>query len=271
MANLATGLFQGYPSAGGLSQSAVNEKAGARTPASLVFASITLALVFCSLTGLFRNLPSAVLAAVVLVAVKGLINVKELCHLFRVSRFDFIAAIVALVGVLLLGILDGVIFAVIASLLMLLKRASTPHVAFLGRIPGTSRFSDPRASPGKNEPVPGALLFRVESAILYFNVDHVLHAVLEQARASASLIQRVICDLSNTAYIDLAGARMLVRLNEELETSGIDLRIVEAHGTQRDILRAEGLEQLCGPIKRRISLADAVAEFTSGRQTESNS
>jgi hypothetical protein len=64
---------------------------------------------------------------------------------------------------------------------------------------------------------------------------------------------------------------MLVRLNEELETSGIDLRIVEAHGTQRDILRAEGLEQLCGPIKRRISLADAVAEFTSGRQMESNS
>jgi len=270
MANLATGLFQGYPSAGGLSQSAVNEKAGARTPASLVFASITLALVLLFLTGLFRNLPSAVLAAVVLVAVKGLINVKELCHLFRVSRFDFIAAIVALVGVLLLGILDGVIFAVIASLLMLLKRASTPHVAFLGRIPGTSRFSDLARHP-ENEPVPGALLFRVESAILYFNVDHVLHAVLEQARASASLIQRVICDLSNTAYIDLAGARMLVRLNEELETSGIDLRIVEAHGTQRDILRAEGLEQLCGPIKRRISLADAVAEFTSGRQMESNS
>jgi SulP family sulfate permease len=260
-ANLATGLFQGYPSAGGLSQSAVNEKAGARTPLSLVIASVSLALVLLFLTGFFRNLPNTILAAVVLVAVKGLINIKEMRHLHRVSRLDFIAAMVAFVAVLLLGILDGVIFAVIASVMLLLIRASAPHVAFLGRIPGTNRFSD-LARHADNEPIEGALLFRVESALLYFNVDHILRTVLTRVRTSASDLRRVICDLSNTAYVDVSGARMLLRLQEELKASDIELRIVEAHGRERDILRAEGLETLCGPIQRNVSLADAVAEFT---------
>jgi SulP family sulfate permease len=259
-ANLMAGLFQGYPSAGGLSQSAVNEKAGARTPLSLVFTSLVLGLVLLFLTGLFRNLPNTVLAAVVLVAVKGLINIKELRHLFRVSRPDFAAAMVALVAVLLLGILNGVIFAVVASLLMLLTRTSTPHVAFLGRIPGTDRFSDFARHPD-NEPVRGALLFRVEAALLYFNVEHILRDVLQRVRDTAPGLKLVICDLSNSPYVDLAGARMLARLHDELEALKIELLVVEAHATERDILRAEGLEKLVGPIDRHISLADAVAEF----------
>ncbi len=256
-ANLVAGLFQGYPSAGGLSQSAVNEKAGARTSVSLLFTSITLGLVLLFLTGFFRNLPNCVLAAVVLVAVKGLINVKELKHVFRVSRLDFTAAMVAFVGVLLLGILDGVIFAVIASVLLLLKRASRPHIAFLGRIPGTDRFSDLARHPD-NEPVPDALIFRVEAALLYFNVDHILREVLGRVRSSDQRLRIVVCDLSNTPYVDLAGAQMFVRLHEELKPLGIELHIVEAHATERDILRAEGLEKMCGPIQRQLSLAEAL-------------
>jgi anti-anti-sigma factor len=260
-ANLLAGLFQGYPSAGGLSQSAVNEKAGARTPLSLVFASVTLALVLLFLTSQFRNLPNTVLAAVVLVAVMGLINVRELRHLFRVSRLDFTAAIVALVGVLLLGILNGVIFAVVASLVMVLHRTSTPHVAFLGRIPGTNRFSDVARHPD-NEPVPGVLIFRVESALLYFNVDHVQQTVLEQVRSRPDGLHVVICDLSNTPYLDLAGVRMLARLFDELKRMGMELLVVEAHATQRDILRAEGLDKLVGPIHREASLTDVLAELS---------
>jgi high affinity sulfate transporter 1 len=259
-ANLFAGLFQGYPSAGGLSQSAVNEQAGARTPLSLVFASLVLVLVLLFLTGLFRNLPGAVLAAVVLVAVSGLINLKELRHLFRVSRLDFAAALAALVGVLLFGILDGVIFAVVVSLLLLLLQTSTPHVAFLGRIPGTDRFSDSARHPD-NEPIPGVLAFRVEAALLYFNVDHVLRDVLAHVRNAPPGLKLVICDLSNSAYVDLAGTRMLARLYDELAALGIGLHIVEAHASQRDILRAEGLEKLIGPIQREFSLADALAEF----------
>jgi len=259
-ANLLAGMFQGYPSAGGLSQSAVNEQAGARTPLALIFASVTLGLVLLFLTGLFRNLPNTVLAAVVLVAVLGLVDLKEFRHLFQVSRLDFTAAMVALAGVLLLGILDGVIFAVVASLVMLLQRTSTPHVAFLGRIPGTNRYSDLARHPD-NEPIPGVLAFRVEATLLYFNVDHVLRDVLQRVRDTPTGLRLVICDLSNSPYVDLAGARLLARLHDELKAMNIELLVVEAHATERDILRAEGLEKLVGPIDRHISLADAIADL----------
>jgi high affinity sulfate transporter 1 len=261
-ANLIAAFFRGYPSAGGLSQSAVNEKAGARTPLSLVFASLTLGLVLLYLTGLFRNLPNAVLAAVVLVAVNSLINIRELRHLFKVSRLDFTAAMVALVGVLLLGILDGIILAVVGSLLMLLQRTSTPHVAFLGRIPGTNRYTDIARHPD-NERLPGLLIFRVEAALLYFNVEHVLRTVLKQVQMEQAGLRMVICDLSNAAYVDVAGARMLSRLYEELKPLHIGLRIVGAHASERDILRAERLDEVAGPIHRDISVADACAELAA--------
>jgi MFS superfamily sulfate permease-like transporter len=112
-ANAAAGLFQGYPVAGGLSQSSVNEKAGAKTPLALVFASITIALCLMFLTDLLTNLPNVVLAAIVLVAVKGLIDIRELRHLWRVSRYEFVVSMVAFAAVLLLGILNGVIVAVL--------------------------------------------------------------------------------------------------------------------------------------------------------------
>lgn len=257
-ASLLAGLFQGFPVAGGLSQSAVNERGGARTPLSLVFASAAIACVLLFLTGLFRTLPDAVLAAVVLVAVSGLIDLAELRHLWRVSRLDFAAATVALAGVLAMGVLDGVMIAVLASVIMLLGRSSRPHVAFLGRIPGTNRFSD-RARHPDNKPLTGVLAFRVQSALLYFNVDHVLETVRERV-AREPQVRRVICDLSSVPYIDVAGARMLRRLSEELAASGTEFRLVEAHGHVRDVLRAEGLEQRVGSITRYHSLAEAVQE-----------
>jgi len=252
-ASLLAGLWQGYPVAGGLSQSAVNERGGARTPLSLVFASAAICGVLLFLTGWFRTLPDAVLAAVVLVAVKGLIDLPELRHLWRVSRLDFGAAAVALAGVLLMGVLDGVVVAVLASVLMLLARNARPHVAFLGRIPGTDRFSD-LARHADNEPIPGVLAFRAQASLLYFNVDHVLEVVRSRAKAQADL-RRVICDLSNAPYVDVAGARMLRRLHEELRAADVDFRIVEAHGHVRDLLRAEGLEERVGSITRHESLA----------------
>jgi high affinity sulfate transporter 1 len=257
-ANLLAGLFQGYPTAGGLTQSAVNERAGARSSLSLICASTSLALVLLFLTPWLANLPEAVLAAVVLVAVEGLISLGELGHLWRANRLDFAAALVALVGVLGLGILDGVILAVIASLLLLLLRTATPYVAFLGRIPGTDRFSDLARHP-ENQPPPDLLIFRVEAALLYFNAEHVYRDVLARLDREPTPPHRVLCDLSNSAYLDIAGARMLGRLHDELAHRGIALQVVEAHGTQRDLLRTEGLEHKLGPIDRHIALADAVA------------
>lgn len=170
LANLLAGIGQGYPVAGGLSQTAVNDKAGAKTPAALLWASLVIGLVLLFLAGFFRNLPEAVLAVIVLMAVKGLIDIRELAHVWRVSRLDFHVAIAALLGVLLLGILKGILLASILSLLLLLRRASHPHVAFLGRIPGTDRFTDIDRHPD-NERIPGLLIFRVEASILYFNAE----------------------------------------------------------------------------------------------------
>ena len=121
-ANLAAAIGHGYPVAGGLSQSAVNDKAGARTSLALVFASITLALCLLFLTGLLENLPKAVLAAVVLTAVYGLLDFPALLRMWRVSRLDFYAAAIALGAVLLLGILQGILLAALASILLLLAR-----------------------------------------------------------------------------------------------------------------------------------------------------
>lgn len=262
-ANLLAALGHSYPVAGGLSQSAVNEKAGARSRLSLVVASITLALCLLFLTGLLRDLPKAVLAAIVLFAVYGLIDVGELRRIRRVSPLEFWIAMTALVSVLLLGILRGVMLAVIASIGLLLHRAARPHVAVLGRIPGTTRFSDVERHPD-NERLPGVLLIRVEASLLYFNVDHVLHEILTHVGAQPGDVRLVVVDLSTSPYVDLAGARMLAKLATELAARSMALRLAEAHAEVRDILRAEGLDRSAGPISRRISAMDVVEAHASG-------
>jgi high affinity sulfate transporter 1 len=257
-ANLAVAFGQGFPVAGGLSQSVVNDKAGARTPLALVFASITLAACLLFLTDLLGNLPTVVLASIVLVAVKGLIDVGALRRLWQISPFEFRISMVALVGVLLLGILKGVLFAAIASLLMLIAGAARPHVAFLGRIPGTRRFSDLERNPD-NEALPGILIFRTESSLLYFNADHVRQAVWARVQATPDL-RLVVCDLSDAPVVDVAGANMLAGLHRDLSKRAARMRVVEAHGKVRDLLRAVGLEEQVGYLGRHMSVDQAIIE-----------
>ncbi|MBO0718126.1 MAG: SulP family inorganic anion transporter [Rhizobiales bacterium] len=254
-ANLAAALGHGYPVAGGLSQSAVNEKAGARTPLALVFASLTLAVSLLFLTGFLQNLPKAVLAAVVFTAVLGLIDVRTLSRMWRISKPDFYAAIIAFAAVLLLGILQGILLAAAASVLILLARASQPHVAFLGRIPGTNSYSDLARHP-ENEQVPYIIVFRPEASLLYVNADFVLSAIQERLKNSGqSEIRMVVCDLSASPYVDLAGSRMLRLLHAELTASGIALRVVGARGRVRDLLRADGLGDV---VSGRLTNLEAV-------------
>jgi MFS superfamily sulfate permease-like transporter len=263
-ANLAAAVGHGYPVAGGLSQSAVNDKAGARTPLALVFASITLALCLLFLTGMLENLPKAVLAAVVLTAVYGLLDFPALLRMWRVSRLDFYAAAIALGAVLLLGILQGILLAALASILLLLVRASRPHVAFLGRVPGTNSYSDMDRHP-ENEPLPGVIAFRPEASVIYVNAETVLGAVLDRLRAAAPpAIHLMVCDLSASPYIDLAGSRMLHDLHSELASRGIALRIVGARGRVRDLLRADGFGEKVEGLDRTITLDGLLRASASG-------
>lgn len=249
-ANLMTGFGQSYPVAGGLSQSAVAEKAGSRTPLTLVFASVALGLCLLFLTGLLASLPKAVLAAVVLTAVAGLINVPALVRLWRVSRSDFAAAAVALAGVLLFGILQGILLAALASVLIMLARASRPHVAFLGRVPGTALFSDVARHP-ENEVIPGVLAFRPEGALLYVNAESVLEEVLARLDVpAAASVRLVVCDLSAAPYLDLAAVAMLRKLHAAAERQDARLAVVGAHGGVRDLLRREGFAALVGGVER---------------------
>ena len=257
-ANLGAALGQGYPVAGGLSQSAINDKAGARTPLALVVASITLALCLLFLTGLLENLPKAVLAAVVFTAILGLFDFGGLLHMWRVSRIDFYAAITAIMGVLLLGILQGILLAALVSILLLLARASQPHVAFLGRIPGTNSYSDLARHP-ENEPLGNVIAFRPEASLLYVNAGSVLEIVMASVLKDRSKIRAVVCDLSASPYLDLAGARMLHTLHGELAAQGISLQIVGARGRVRDLLRADGLAEKVGGLERAVSLDDAIS------------
>ena len=261
-ANLAAAFGHGYPVAGGLSQSAVNEKAGARTPLALVFASISLALCLLFLTGLLENLPKAVLAAVVLTAILGLFDFRSLFRMWRTSRLDFYAALIALGAVLLLGILHGILVAAIASALLLLIGVSQPHVAFLGRIPGANAYSDITRHP-ENEPLSGAIAFRPEASLLYINADAVRNAALERLGTSdSSSIRVMICDLSASPYIDLAGSRMLHELHAVLAARGIALRIVGAHGRVRDLLRADGINSKVDGLDRTTTLDRLLAGRT---------
>jgi high affinity sulfate transporter 1 len=240
-ANLAAALGHGYPVAGGLSQSAVNDNAGARSPLALVVCSVTLALCLLFFTGLLTNLPKAVLAAIVFAAVYRLVDIRALVRMWKVSRIDFYAAAIALISVLLLGILQGVLLASIASIFLLMARASRPNVAFLGRLPGTGRYSDTARHEGV-EPLVGIIAFRPEASLLYINAETVIDTVLDVLRKSRD-IRLVACDLSASPTIDLAGARMLHDLYDELATRRVAFCIVGAHGQLRDLLQAEGLAE----------------------------
>ena len=259
-ANLAAGLGRGFPISGGMSQSVVNEGGGARTPLSGAFAAGIVLVVVLFLSGLLRTLPQPVLAAVVLVAVAGLFNLSTLKELWRGDRPEFVVAMTALLGVLTSGLLRGVLIGAIISLAQLLRAASRPHVAFLGRIPGTRRFSDHERHPD-NELIPGVLIVRPESALVYFNVDHVCETILDRVRAEAAPPRLVVLDLSAAPRVDLQSAHTLGGLADELAAAGTRFQAVEARSTVRDRLRDVGVDSKLGGINRFTTVADVLDNF----------
>jgi sulfate permease, SulP family len=258
LANLATSLGNGYPVSGGLSQSAVNDQAGAKTPFSLIVASLCIGILLLFFTGLLKNLPSVILAAIVLVAVEKLINLKEFRRMWRVNKFDFTIAMLALVSVICFGILQGVLIGALASLLLIIKFVSSPNIAFLGRIPGTERYTDIKRHPD-NELLPGILMFRVESPLVYFNTSYVYNHVWPKIAETDSSLKVVIFDLSTSAYVDSSGARLIKRFFLDLEELGILFKVAEAHSEVRDILRFEDVEHLLGHVGRRDSIHEVIA------------
>jgi high affinity sulfate transporter 1 len=251
-ANLAAGLFGGFPISGGTSQSLVNETAGARTPMSGLVSAATILFVALFLTGLLHDLPQPVLAAIVLAAVTGLVDVHALREIWRFDRSEFAVTAAAILGVLGSGLLNGVLLGVALSILLLIRRAASPRVTEVARVPGTSYFADVVRHP-ENERVPGVLAVRPEGSLVYFNVDHVRDRIEELIAASPTRPHLVLLVMVAVPFVDLAGSHLVMELRRSLEKQGIALRLAETR------------DRVCDAIKR-VAGEDAI-DFRAAKQS----
>src|SRR6476659_448821 len=239
--NLFAGLGGGLPVSGGTSQSLVNEEGGAKTPLSTALAAVFILVVVLFFSQLLSALPQPVLAAVVLVAVAGLLKLSTLKELWLDDRSEFVVAMAAFAGVLTFGLLRGVMLGALISLVQLVRISSRPHVALLGRIPGTRRFSDCDRHED-NELIPSVMIFRPESALVYFNVDNVCEAILNRVRVEPKPPKMVVLDLSAAPMVDMQSAHTLAVMADELTVQGIQFHAVEPRSSVRDRLRREGVD-----------------------------
>jgi MFS superfamily sulfate permease-like transporter len=169
-------------------------------------------------------------------------------------------AVAAFGGVLTFGLLRGVMIGAAISLVQLVRASSHPHVALLGRIPGTRRFSDCDRH-ADNELIPNVMIFRPESALVYFNVDNVYDAILNRVRAEPTPPKLIVFDLSEAANVDMQSAHTLASMADELTAAGIQFHAVEARSLVRDRLRHEGVDGKLGGVNRFTTVADVIDHF----------
>ena len=270
-ANLASGLSSGMVVSGSLSKTAVNASAGARTQLSALMAAGLTVIALLFLTGLFEDLPEATLAAVVIAAVIGLIDVPGLVELYDtytkrlgrqfgwVARPDFIAAVAALLGVLVFETLAGLFIGISVSLLLLVYRASRPYVAVLGRTPDPDgayrdidRHQDAQATAG-------VVVLRIESGLYFANAENVRSRILDAAGAEG--VRAVIIDAETIPFVDITAARMLVAAHDELGVNGVRLVLARDVGQVRDLL---GCITRDGDLTASYPTIDAAVEALAG-------
>jgi high affinity sulfate transporter 1 len=262
-ANLASGLFGGFPVSGGTSQSLVNESAGARTPLSGLVAAIVILLVALFLTGLLHDLPQPVLAAIVIAAVTGLVDVRKLREIWHFDRGEFAVTAAAIAGVLGSGLLNGVLIGVGLSMLLVIRRAAHPRVTEVARVPGTAYFADIVRHP-ENQRVPGVLAVRPEGALLFFNADHVRDRVLALVAERSTPPRTVMLVMVAVPHLDLVGSGLVIELRATLAKQGIALQVAEARDAVCDALKRAGGERTIDFSTAKLSAADAVAALGRG-------
>jgi high affinity sulfate transporter 1 len=225
--NIASGLFQGFPVTGADSRTAVNDAMGGKSQLVGIVAGITMLVVIIFLAGPLAWVPSAALAAVIIVSAIGLFDLEAIRELYRTSHREFAISIGTTVGVLVLGVLPGVILAVALSLLWLLAVGSRPHDALLGRVPGMRGFHDLEDFP-EAKTVPGLVLYRFDSNVVFFNADFFRERIRKIIAAAATPVKWVVVDASCVNVIDATAYHTLEELKAELEQSGIVLAFARA-------------------------------------------
>jgi MFS superfamily sulfate permease-like transporter len=213
------------------------------------------------LAPLFRNLPNAVLGAIVIAAVSGLMDVGEMRRYWAWRRTDAVIAIAAMVGVLLTNVLTGMLLAVLLSVLLVLYRASRPYIAALGRMPGyRATFGDLTRHPDA-EPVPGLVIIRLDAPLYYFNANVAKAQIVELVGARRPEPNGVLIDMAATADLDVTTTDMLLELVADMRARSIEVLLAQVKGTVRDRMRRTGLMDLLGEDRVYLSIGSAVTDF----------
>jgi sulfate permease, SulP family len=256
-ANIATGLARGFPVAGGMSQTAVNDMGGARSPFSLLVTSGAIALTLLFFARFFHNLPEPVLAAVVLMAASHMVRLADLRALRLASRPEFRISLVAFFGVLIFGLLDGLLLAAAGSLIMVIAHASRPPVVVLGRDPVAGHFVNRARYPDAIE-TPGALVIRSAGAWFYFNADHIRRQVFNLLGEAPAGIKTIVIDFSLVPAVDVTAGGVLCALARSLKSRNIATELAGLRDDVRENLTAVGAEQDLGPIAAHRSIDDCL-------------
>jgi SulP family sulfate permease len=265
VANLGAALSSGFVVCGSLSRGVVIRRAGGR---SQVVSLINAGLVFLTLLfvlPLFFKLPNATLSAIVIQAMFGLLDFAYLRQLFRIDRGEFAYAMIALFGVLVLGILEGVALGVILALAVLIRRVSRPATAVLGHLPGTKSYRDITIYP-EAETLPGLLIFRFDAPIIFVNASYFADQVRRLIADTVSPVREVLIPAQQINQLDSTGADQLARLQTELKAKGITISFAEVKSSLQEAMRQTGIEESIGANNFFESIEDGVQEFLRGKK-----
>ena len=261
VANIATGLFQGFPLSSSSSRTAVAEDVGARSQIAGLVGAAVLALLLVVGTGLVHDLPLSALAAVVIVAVLGLIDVAGARKLRAWRRSEFALAMAAFIGVALLGVLWGVGIAIALSLLNFIRRAWRPHDAVLGRVDNLRGYHDVERHPDARR-IPGLVLYRFDAPLFFANADFFRGRIRALARAPGTT--RIVVASEPITDIDTTAGETLRGLVDELGAAGVELAFAELKGPVRDRLRSYGIYESIGDDRFFRTIGEAVAAYRHG-------
>ncbi|MDK1388305.1 SulP family inorganic anion transporter [Sinorhizobium sp. 8-89] len=265
-ANIAAGLFGTFPITASDSRTAVNFTVGGRTQVASIVAAAALMAVLMFFGDVLRILPIPTLGAVLVATALSLIDVAALKEIWRISRMEFLFAIIAMLGPISFGVLEGVVTAIAATLVYILRKTMFPRDALLGRLAGRDGFYKLHRNQAAR-PVPGLAIFMVQGSLLFFNTDYVrerLRAVIDALPANTRWF---VMDASAIAQIDISAAAMLEEVHDDLGKRGIALAIAELHFEAREILERAGVIAKIGTGMIFEDLDDALDAFEKGGTT----
>ncbi len=257
VANIGGGFFRSYPVTGGFSRTAVNDQAGAQTGLASLLSAGVIALTLLFLTPLFYYLPRAILASIIMVAVFGLIDLKEARFLWHVKRKDFYLMLVAFLATLALGIEQGILVAVVVSLLLVIHRSAYPHIAVLGRLPGTTHYRNVERYP-EAITIPGVVIIRIDAALYFANIGFVKDFLRKLELQAEEPIRAVIIDASGINDIDSSALHGLQEIIREYQERGILLYFARVKGPVMDTLKRAGIVDLLGKEAFFMEVHEAV-------------